>query len=149
MPNRSKAGTTAALVKRRLDTVDLIIQGATLRQVGELHHLAIEAVRFDYFAGLEMVTDRSIKATIALRDEVTMRQRLLIMANMKRALDGDKGAATIIQRADELLVSIWGLRAIKPDFELPSDPMLTEALEAYLVGVAEQIAKATPDTTSS
>jgi len=133
------AVTGAGLQKRRFDTVDLVIQGFTLRQIAEHHKLDYPTAREDYLAGMALLRDHSLEATKALCDEVTARQRMLIASNMARARAGDVKAATIVQRADEMLISIWGLRSLKVEMtEIPSDPNIAVAMEAYLTGIAEK-----------
>lgn len=130
------------LTQRTLDTVDLVVQGVSLRAIAERHGLQIREVREDYLAGMKVLSDRSIEATLALREEITMRQRLLIASNMKKARDGDRSAAAIVQRADEMLIWIHGLRSVtEKRAEIPADPLITEAVEAYLAGVAADIRK--------
>lgn len=142
MTSPRAAVTSVELSRRVLDTVDLVVQGFSLRSIADRHKIDWAQARDDYFAGMRALNDRSMDATLALRDEVTARERVLIASNMTRARAGDKGAATIVQRADELLVSIWGLRSIRVDLPEPDhDPMLAEAMEAYLEGVAEKIEK--------
>jgi hypothetical protein len=135
----SREPTSVELQQRRFDTVDLVIQGFSLRQIGEHHGLNVSDVRRDYLIGMETLRDHSIEATKALRDEVTARQRLLIASNMAKARAGDVRAATIVQRADEMLVSIWGLRSLRVEIPDPEpDPDIAVALEAYLTGITEK-----------
>ena len=55
---------------------------------------------------------------------------------MAHAKAGDKAAAMIVQNADSLLVSIWGLRSLRIDQPArPHDAHLTEAVSAYLDGI--------------
>jgi hypothetical protein len=127
----SPAETPAALITRRLDTVDLIVQGASLRQVAERHEVDYFTARNDYYEGLAMLSDRTAKAVVAMRDEVTMRQKALIFANMKLAQMGDSKAATVVQNADSMLVSLWGLRSVRLEAAATPDSPLREALNTY------------------
>ena len=137
-----KAATTMELSKRVCDTVDLVVQGFTLRAIADRHKIDWRQARADYLTGVQLLADRSLEATLALRDEVTMRQRVLIASNMPRARAGDLKAAMIVQRADDILISIHGLRSIKVDMPEPDpDPLIAEAMEAYLEGVADKIEK--------
>lgn len=134
------AATSAELEQRQLDTVDLVVQGIPLRAIAKKHGCSLGQVHADYGAGMKKLADRSMDAIVALRDEITLRQKSLIAANMPAARAGDKSAALIVQRADELLTSVWGLRSLKVTMaEVPRDPMIAEALEAYLTGIAEKV----------
>lgn len=138
----AQAETSVELSQRQLDTVELVVQGVSLRAIAERHGLKYREVREDYLNGMRIINDRSIEATLALRDEVTMRQRLLIFSNMPKARAGDRAAAAIVQRADEMLMSIWGLRSVKIEkAEIPADPVIAAAMDAYLTGITEQVRK--------
>ena len=133
-----KAETDAELITRQLDTVDLIVAGATLRQVAKAHGVEMSQVRVDYAAGLEILRDKSVDRSLQLREEITARERRLVFANMTRAMAGDKTAAMIVQHADQVLASIWGLRSLR--VETPArepDPAIASALSAYLAGLQE------------
>ena len=136
---RKSAKTEADKIARQMDTVNMIVSGATLRQCATTFKTSMENVRLDYAAGLERLRDSSIDYSIQLRDEVTARQRSLILANIVRARAGDKTAAIIVNQADQLLASIWGLRYIKIAHIAPTakDPGITEAIGAYLQGLAD------------
>ena len=134
---KDAAGTEAEYVARQMDVVDLIVNGASLTQVAKHYGIAVETARQDYTAGLARLTDTSIDRSIQLREEVTARQRELILANMARAKAGDRAAASIVQQADNLLAGIWGLRSLR--VERPrarrNDDALTDAVSAYLDGI--------------
>lgn len=133
---RDSTHTDAELITRQLDTVDLIVGGATVRQVAAHYGLDMHTVRDDYHAGLNLLTDRSIDRSIALREEITLRQRALILANMPRAKAGDRISAQIVQNSDALLISLWGLRSLRADPPARrTTSELAEAVEAYLDGV--------------
>jgi len=139
---RESAGTEAELITRQLDVVDLIVNGATVRQVSTLHKRDMAEISRDYAAGLAMLRDHSIDASIALRDEITARQRALILANMPRARGGDRVSAQIVNQADGLLASIWGLRSLRVERPpRPGDPGISDAVAAYLVGLADSVPK--------
>ena len=134
---RDSSHTEAELVARQMDVVDLIVNGASLRQVSKHFKIEYEQARLDYAAGLRRLTDNSIDRSLAMREEVTARQRELILANMARAKAGDRSSAAIIQAADNLLASIWGLRSLRIDRPARrGDDALTDALSAYLAGIA-------------
>lgn len=133
---KDAAGTEAEFVARQMDIVDLIVNGASLRQVADHYKIDWATARADYTAGLARLIDTSIDRSIALREEVTARQRALVLANMPRAKAGDRSSAAIIQAADNLLASIWGLRSLR--IERPARPRsdaLADAVSAYLDGV--------------
>jgi hypothetical protein len=135
---RDDAETEAEDVARQFDVVDLIVNGATVKQVADHFLCSIATVRRDYAAGVEALRDRSIETTMALRDEITMRQRSLILANMPRARAGDRASALIVQGADALLASIWGLRSLRIEPpKRPRDPALAAAVEGYLEGLRD------------
>ena len=79
---RASAKTEAERVDRQMDVVDLIVSGATVRQAAKHFGCTMESVRQDYAAGLDLLRDKSIDYSIALHDEVTARQRSIIMANI-------------------------------------------------------------------
>ena len=136
-PTLDRAMSDAELVTRRLDIVDLIVHGASLRQVAKHFKISHELVRIDYAAGLELLRDRSVDRSLQLREEITARERALIFANIERAKAGDKSSAMIVQHADQVLASIWGLRSLR--VETPAregDPQLADAVTAYLHGLA-------------
>lgn len=138
---KERAETTLELNQRRLDTVDLIIQGATLRQVAERHGIGLTEAREDYQVAMRLLNEHAVDRVLDMREEITGRQRTLILANMSKARMGDVKAATIVQRADQMLADIWGLRYIRPDpTEVPRDPMIAAALAVYLEKVAERVA---------
>ena len=133
---KDAAGTEAERIARQMDIVDLIVAGASLRQVAKHFKIDPEQARKDYAAGLAHLIDTSVDRSIALREEVTARQRELILANMARAKAGDRAAAAIVQGADGLLASIWGLRSLR--IERPprrGDERLADAVSAYLDGI--------------
>jgi hypothetical protein len=133
---RDAAGTEAEYVARQMDVVDLIVNGASLTQVAKHFKIHPETARDDYTAGLARLVDTSIDRSIALREEVTARQRQLILANMARAKAGDKASAAIVQAADNLLASIWSLRSLRIEHTpRPRDSMLADAVSAYLDGI--------------
>jgi hypothetical protein len=135
---RRKAATEAEDVAHVFEVVDLIVSGATLRQVAEHYKCTLDTVRADYQLGLSLLIDRSVDRSMALREEITARQRALIFANMVSARAGDKNAAAIVNRADALLASIWGLRSLR--VEAPprrGDPTIAAALEGYLTGLTD------------
>ena len=137
---RESAATDAELITRQLDTVDLIVNGATVRQVAELFVRDMSDVTVDYHAGLALLIDKSIDRSIALREEITARQRSLVFANMPKARSGDRAAAQIVIAADGLLASIWGLRSLR--IERPprtGDPGIADAVGAYLEGLADSV----------
>lgn len=134
---KDAAGTEAERIARQMDVVDLIVNGASLRQVARHFAINITTARADYAAGLAYLMDSSIDRSIALREEVTLRQKELILANMARAKAGDKSSAAIVQSADNLLASIWGLRSLRIERPArPRDDALADAVSAYLVGIA-------------
>ena len=134
---RDSSETEADLVARQMDVVDLIVSGASLTQCARHFKIHIETVRDDYKAGLARLTDNSVDRSLALREEVTARQRELILANMARAKAGDRSSAAIIQAADNLLASIWGLRSLRIERPArPNDGVLGDAVSAYLAGIA-------------
>ena len=138
---KEKAETTLELDQRRLDTVDLIIQGATLRQVADRHGLSLTEVKEDYQIAMRLLNEQSGDRVLDMREEITARQRTLILANMSKARAGDLKAATVVQRADQMLSDIWGLRYIRPEpTEAPHDPMIAAALTVYLEKIAERVA---------
>jgi hypothetical protein len=132
---KDAAGTEAELVARQMDVVDLIVNGASLRQVARHFKITLNQARADYTAGLAHLIDTSIDRSIALREEVTARQRELILANMARAKAGDRAAASIVQQADGLLASIWGLRSLRIERPRRGDNALSDAVAAYLDGI--------------
>lgn len=135
-----RAETTMELTQRRLDTVDLIIQGATLRQVADRHGLMVEEVREDYRIAMNALNDRSADRVLDMREEITARQRAMVLANMAQARMGDVKAAAIVQRSDQILCDVWGLRYIRPAMEdVPRDPTIAAALSVYLAKVAERV----------
>lgn len=137
---RDSASTEAELVARQMDVVDLVVNGASLRQVARHFAITGETARQDYAAGLARLVDTSIDRSIALREEVTARQRELILANMARAKAGDRHAAAIVQGADGLLASIWGLRALRTEPPpRPRDDALADAVSAYLDGITASV----------
>ena len=75
-----------------MDVVDLIVNGASLRQVARHFKIDTETARLHYTAGLARLIDTSVDRSLALREEVTARQRELILANMARAKAGDRAA---------------------------------------------------------
>jgi hypothetical protein len=134
--------TEAERISMRFDIVDLIVNGASLRQVAAHFDITPPEARNEYRAGIDMLRDRSIDASMDLRDEVTMRQRELILSNMARAKAGDVKAATIVQKADDMLTSIWGLRSLRIDPpRRPPDPGIAAAMEGYLAGLDESTKK--------
>jgi hypothetical protein len=133
---KDAAGTEAERVARQMDVVDLIVNGASLPQVARHYKIDLERARDDYVAGLARLVDTSIDRSLALREEVTARQRLLIFENMPRARVGDRTAAAIVQNADSLLASIWGLRSLRIDRPArPGSDPLSDAVSAYLDGI--------------
>jgi DNA-binding CsgD family transcriptional regulator len=142
LARKDAAGTEAEATALEMDVVDLIVAGASLTQVAKHFKIDRETARDHYTAGLERLMDTSIDRSIALREEVTARQRELILANMARAKAGDRASALIVQGADNLLASIWGLRSLR--VERPhvrrSDGALSDALDAYLSGILEATA---------
>lgn len=137
---RESAGTAAELISRQLDVVDLIVNGATVRQVAQLFKRDMGQIRIDYAEGLALLTDRSIDRSMALREEITARQRALVFANMPAARSGDRAAAQIINQADGLLASIWGLRSLRVEHPpRPGDPGISDAVTAYLAGLADSV----------
>lgn len=131
--------TDAETISFQLDVVDLIVNGATVRQVANHYGCSMSEARAAYVAGLERLTDRSIERSMGMREEITARQRLLIFANMPRAKAGDRQAAQIVDNADQLLASIWAVRSLR--VELPPrdpDPGIAAAMEGYLAGLAAQ-----------
>lgn len=136
LARKDAAGTEAELVARQMDVVDLVVNGASLRQVARHFGIDPEQARRDYAAGLARLIDSSIDRSVALREEVTARQRELILANMPRAKAGDRAAASIVQQADGLLASIWGLRSLRIERPArPRDDALADAVSAYLDGI--------------
>jgi hypothetical protein len=134
--------TEAERTSMRFDIVDLVIAGASLRQVAKHFDITPPEARQEYRAGLDMLKDRSVDAAMDLRDEVTERQRALIMANLARAKSGDVKSAQIVQKADDLLTSIWGLRSLTIDRPpKPKDPLIASAMEGYLAGLADATPK--------
>jgi hypothetical protein len=130
------AVTDAELWQRRLTTVELVVMGASIRQVAERHDVDYQTARDDYFTGLAAVNDRTSDAVIAMRDEVTMRERSLILAMMPLAKAGDTKAAGVIQRADDMIAGLWGLRSARLDVTVrPSS--LQDALNSYLEAAVE------------
>lgn len=127
------------LIRRKLDTFDLVVQGATIRQVAERHGIHYSEARQDYLDAIAMLNERTMESVAAMRDEITARQRTLILANMPRARAGDDKAANIVQRADNLLVGLWGLRTARLDVTVKRSDTLDDALSAYLQGVADKI----------
>jgi len=141
---RRSASTEAELRVRQLDTVDLIVGGATVRHVSEHFGRDVEDVRKDYAAGLALLVDKSVDRAVQLREEVTARQRALILANMPKAKAGNLQSAHIVAAADNLLASIWGLRSLRIDPPVrEGDARLADAVEGYLAGLAEGV-KAKP-----
>jgi hypothetical protein len=139
VPDLDTVHAAAALDTFPLDVVDLVVNGATIRQVSEHFKVPYKTARSAYMEGLQQVTDRSIDRTIAMREEITARQRILIFSNMARARAGDRAAAQIVARADALLASVWGLRSIRIELpDRPPDPQIAAAMEGYLSGLAEQ-----------
>lgn len=135
---RDEAGTDAEVTARDFDIVDLIVNGASLRQCAKHYGIDLNTARAAYARGLAALVDSSIDRSIALREEVTARQRELILANMARAKAGDKSSAMIVQNADSLLASIWGLRSLRIEPPArPRDPAIADALDAYLRGITE------------
>jgi len=140
--HRKSASTEAEMRVRQLDTVDLIVGGATVRHVSEHFGRDMEDVRKDYHAGLALLIDRSVDRAIQLREEVTARQRALILANFPKAKAGNPQAASIVHACDNLLASIWGLRSLRIDPPIrDGDPTLADAVGAYLTGLADAAAK--------
>lgn len=134
---RDSCGTAAEATAMDFDIVDLIVNGASLRQVAKHFGIDHNAARLAYARGLAALVDGSVERSIALREEVTARQRELILANMARAKAGDAKSAQIVQNADSLLASIWGLRSLRIEPPArPRDAAITDAVEAYLEGVA-------------
>ena len=135
---KDAAGTEAEMTALEMDIVDLVVNGASLRQVAKHFKIDPETARLHYAAGLARLIDTSIDRSVALREEVTARQRELILANMSRAKAGDKASAAIVQSADNLLASIWGLRSLRIERPRPrraSGDHLADAVSAYLDGI--------------
>lgn len=130
--------TEAEDVAFQLDVVDLIVGGASMRQIAETYSTTLKAIRVAYRCGLERLVDKSADRSMMLREEITARQRSLVLANLARAKLGDRNAAVIVQKADALLASIWGLRSLRVDvLPPPGDPAIAAALDGYLAGLAE------------
>lgn len=133
-----KTETDAEATVRQFAIVDLIVAGASLRQAATHFKLPFSTVRNEYEEGVAVLRDRSIDQAAMLRDEITMRQRTLIFANMSKARAGDRAAAAIIHAADSLLASIWGLRSLRVEMvPRERDPGIAAAMEAFLVGIDE------------
>ncbi len=131
--------TDAEVVARQFAIVDLVVAGASIRQAADHFKLSTATCRREYEQGVEILRDRSIDQAKYLRDEITMRQRTLIFANMSKARAGDRAAAQIIHNADSLIASVWGLRSLRVDMEpRRGDPGIAAALEGYLVGLEAQ-----------
>lgn len=131
----------AEIIERRLTTVDLVVMGATIRQVAERHDVDYFTAREDYLEGMRLVNERTMEAVVAMRDEVTMRQKALIRTNMPLAMKGDEKAARIVQSADNMLTGLWGLRSAKIEItHRQEDSSLSDALDAYLNAVVETAA---------
>jgi hypothetical protein len=114
--------TEAERISMRFDIVDLIVNGASLRQVAAHFDITPPEARNEY--------------------RVTMRHRELLLSNMARAKAGDVKAATIVQKADDMLTSIWGLRSLRIDPpRRPPDPGIAAAMEGYLAGLDESTKK--------
>jgi hypothetical protein len=129
--------TSAELMQRRLDTVDLIVMGATIRQVAERHDISYIEARDDYFKGMAILNDRTAEAVVAMRDEVTTRQKALIRANMPAAMKGDEKAARIVQSADNMIAGLWGLRSARLEVTHKRDDTLASAMNEYRSQIVE------------
>ena len=132
----------AELVQRRLDTVDLVVMGATIRQVADRHDVDYYTARDDYMRGMEMLNERTARSVAAMRDEVTMRQKAIIMAMLPEAKKGDTKAAGVVQRADDILAGLWGLRSARLEIEdvtmrQSGNDSLQAALDEYLEQVID------------
>ena len=134
--------TEADKMALRFAIVDLVVNGATLRQIGTTYKISPEEARQEYHRGLAMLNERSIDDALAMRDEVTARQKALILANLPKAKAGDLKAAMIVQKADDLLTSIWGLRSLKIDVpRRPGDAGIADSVEAYLASIIAEDAR--------
>lgn len=130
--------TTAELMQRRLDTVDLSVQGVPLRTIADRHGISYLEARKDYFEGMAMLNDRTVDMVVSLRDEITMRQRHLIRTYMPLANGGDEKAARVVQSAENILIGLWGLRSARLEISATiKDERLTSVLDSYLQGAID------------
>lgn len=122
----------------RFFIVELVVNGGTIQQAADHFAISHSYARSEYQAGLAEMRERTIDEATDLRDEVTLRQRELILSNMPRAKAGDRSAAQIVQNADLLLAGLWGLRSLPVARKRrPATPAIAEAVEAYVQGVTD------------
>ena len=133
--------TGAELVQRRLDIVEMVVNGATIRQCADEFDIDYKTARTDYFAGLRLVNARTADDVAAMRDEITLRQKKIIMAHLPLAVAGDVKSAGVVARCDEMLAGLWGVRSIRLEQER-RDTHLDEATRAYVNAIVDRTAEA-------
>jgi DNA-binding CsgD family transcriptional regulator len=142
---RDPSSCEAELAARCYDVYELMVNGATIRQVADHFGISRSLVQADLARVAVEMNAQGHERALVLREEIIARQRALIFANMPRAKAGDKTSAQIVQHADALIATVAGLRYLRPmePLEPPvADSPISDAVAAYVKGIMD----ATPAT---
>lgn len=129
----AKAPNVAALEVRRREILAMVVSGVPLSQIAERYGLDISTISRDYRHAAKLYGPPEDEVQ-AWREEISERQRSIIMGHITAARAGDPKAAAVVQRSDSLLSDIWGLKIVKVDHGGLSPDGIDAEFRAMLAG---------------